>query len=477
MTRPPADGLAWPERLALAFVALALVLVLVAPMLTARRTSELRNRIDDVAEPARDAITRVQYELAREMSSLRGYLLTGDTTFLARFRERTAHQERALEELSRLAAELGPEAVAATATLRDRILRWHERADPGRPGILQREMPDGDLPLDQRLYEQSLTQAAALDQLVGALARELRERIRREERRGVILTIVLTGMALLATGTLLWFGRRLRALAVEADRQRGEAEAALAATRRAFEARDRLVRGVTHDVKNPLGAADGYAELLELGLKGQLTGPQAETVRAIRRSLRSALLIIDDLLELARAERGHLPIALQEVRLNDLVDRIADAHRGAVEAAGQTLQVSAPAAPLVARTDPRRVEQVLANLLSNAAKYAGRGARVTVELAWESGAAGGNADRALITVRDTGPGIPEEDLERVFSEFHRLNPHDFRGHGLGLAIGRHVARQLGGDLTVLSAPGEGAAFTLRLPLERAPAPDPVEAEA
>lgn len=457
------------DWLALAFVGLALALLVLAPIATERETAELRERLETVAEPARDATTSVQYLLARQMSSLRGFLLTGDTMFLGRYRGLRDQQQEVLLELTALTTQLGPDAAAAAADLRARVVRWNESVNPGDPGTLQ-GTPRGYVPLDQRLYEQAVAATAELDQTVSAGSRELRDRIRRAERRGFLLTLTLAGIALVATGVLIWFGRRLRALADEARRQRREAESALQATREAFEARDRVIRGVTHDVKNPLGAADGYAELLQLGLRGPLTESQAATVASIRTGLRSALAIIDDLLDLARAERGQLPFTSVEVALNDVVERVAEAHRAAIEGAGNRLEVSLPSAPLLARTDPLRVEQVLGNLLSNAAKYGGSGGVVHVELAWEAGPARGS-DSAAIVVRDSGPGIPADQLEDIFTEFHRVDPRDARGHGVGLAIARHVARQLGGDLTVESDPGDGAAFTLRLPLH-APGPQP-----
>lgn len=453
------------DSLALAFVGVALVLLLLAPLLTARRTAELRERIENVAEPTRDATTRVQFELARQMSALRGFLLTGDTLFIGRYRARLEEQQATLDELNALTVALGPEAAAAAATLRHRVQRWHDRLDPGDPGRL-RGIPTGSIPLDQRLYEEALGSAVDLDRLVGGIARDMREQIRRAERRGVLLTLTLGVIALLATGVLIWFGRRLRALAAEAERQRHEAEHALQATSEASRARDRVIRGVTHDVKNPLGAADGYAELLEMGLRGALSPQQLPMIAAIRRSLRSALAIIDDLLDLAHAERRELPFSPTDVPLDELVARMAEAHRGAIEAVGQTLEVTVPATPVIVQTDPVRVEQVVGNLLSNAAKYGGEGT-VRVSLDAPSGSPPDAGGFASIVIRDEGPGIPPDQLESIFTEFHRVHPEDGRGHGLGLAIARHVARQVGGDLTVDSVAGAGATFTFRIPLRRA----------
>lgn len=450
------------DSFALAFVGVALVLLLLAPLLTVRRTAELRERIEEVAEPARDATTRVQFELARQMSALRGFLLTGDTTFIARYYTRLEDQEATLEELDMLTLALGAEAAAAAATLRHRIERWHDQVEPLAPGQGQGLSAETILN-DQRLYEEAIGSAVELDRVVGRIARGTRARIRRAERQGFLLTLSLGAIALLATGVLIWFGRRLRALAAEAERQRNEAELALEATSEASRARDRVIRGVTHDVKNPLGAADGYAEILEMGLKGALPAEQLHIVGAIRRSLSSALAIIDDLLDLSRAERRELPFSPREVALDELVARIAEAHRGALQAAGQALDITVPSAPVMVATDPVRIEQVVGNLLSNAAKYGGSG---TVRVSLERFPDGSPDGYAAVVVRDEGPGIPPDQLETIFDEFHRVHPEDGRGHGLGLAIARHVARQIGGDLTVESVAGAGATFTFRIPFRR-----------
>lgn len=472
MSEPAKWGVArvGSDALALGFVALALVLLLIAPVLTERRAALLREDLEEVAEPTRDATTTVQYQLAREMSNLRAYFLTGDTVFLRRYATIAAQQEGTLRDLGALAARLGPGTAEQAATLRERVYRWQQSVGAGDLAQLPAARTDAVL-LDQRLYEQASASAAALDQSVGAVSRDLRQRIRRVERTGFLLTLTLAALAVVAVGVLVRFGLRLRALAAEAEARRRQTQEALDATRQASEARDRLARGVTHDVKNPLGAADGYAEILQLGLRGPLTAEQAGTVEGIRRSLRSALTIIEDLLDLARAERGHLPIAVREVSLNDVVATAAEAYRGAQEAAGQVLELFLPSTPLLARTDPDRVEQVLGNLLSNAIKYGGRGA-VRITLEWDAGSAGGMREWAAIVVSDSGAGIPPEQVESIFTEFHRVDPGDRRGHGVGLAISRHIARQLGGDLSVRNQDGGGAAFTLRIPLDRRAAPDP-----
>lgn len=231
------------------------------------------------------------------------------------------------------------------------------------------------------------------------------------------------------------------------------------------ESRSRLVRGFSHDLKNPLGAADGYAELLEDGVFGPLTERQRESVRRIRGALHSALDLIGDLVELARSESGQLEIEWAATDLTAIAREVAEEHQAEAEAAGLTLELDLPEAIPSLVTDGRRVRQIMGNLLSNAVKYTPPGGRIVVGARDSSvGPDRRPGDWVCLTVRDTGPGIPREKLPILFQEFVRLS--EARGGvGLGLAISQRVARLLGGDLAVESEMGVGSTFTLWLPAQ------------
>ncbi len=239
-------------------------------------------------------------------------------------------------------------------------------------------------------------------------------------------------------------------------------EKLLLAVTQATEARTRLLRGVTHDVKNPLGAADGYAQLLEMELRGTLLPEQARWVAGIRRGIHGALAMVGDLLDLSLAESGGLPVNREPVDLAAVAAEALEDQRGAAEAAGHVLAWEG-GPPVPVHTDPARVREVLGNLLSNAIKYTPAPGRITLSLQTDADAPGPGPWVAA-HVRDTGPGIPPDARESIFGEFHRLpTAGGAAGHGLGLAISRLIARLLDGDLTVSGAPGEGATFTLWLP--------------
>jgi signal transduction histidine kinase len=221
---------------------------------------------------------------------------------------------------------------------------------------------------------------------------------------------------------------------------------------------------VTHDLKNPLGAARGFTDLLQDGIEGELSAGQARMAAGIRRNVDTALAIIQDLLDLARADAGTLEVARERTDCGALLREAVDDHRPAAHAAGHVLAIDAPPGPLEVIADPLRVRQVMGNLLSNAIKYTPPGGRVLVAAGPASNGDGPRPGRWVrVTVEDSGPGIAAEHRESVFQEFERLDPSAAEGHGLGLAIGRRVARLLGGDVTAGEARIGGAAFTLWLP--------------
>jgi signal transduction histidine kinase len=215
-------------------------------------------------------------------------------------------------------------------------------------------------------------------------------------------------------------------------------------------------------VKNPLGAADGYAQVLETGMVGELSEEQLDSVARIRSSIKVSLHLIHDLLELARAEAGQIEIERARTDIAETTREVAEDFRAQATIEGLEFEISTPES-LPAETDPIRFRQILSNLLSNAVKYTPRG-RVTVTARIRDGSAEFRPNNWIaVSVSDTGPGIPKEKRESIFQEFTRLDPDARQGAGVGLAISRRIARLLGGDITVQSEVGRGSTFTLWLP--------------
>jgi PAS domain S-box-containing protein len=236
---------------------------------------------------------------------------------------------------------------------------------------------------------------------------------------------------------------------------------------RVMESRARLMRGFSHDVKNPLGAADGFLSLMEEGISGELTETQKEHVTRARRAIGNSLSLIEDLLELARAEAGQIEIEWVPVDVRDAVRELAEEYRAQAETRGLALEVELPEALPVIESDATRVRQILGNLFSNAVKYTDEGeVRAFVELRSGDGAHGKAGEWIAAAVVDTGPGIPAEKHRLLFQEFTRLDPGEKKGAGVGLAISQRIAHALGGEITAESEAGAGSTFTLWLPCTR-----------
>jgi signal transduction histidine kinase len=228
--------------------------------------------------------------------------------------------------------------------------------------------------------------------------------------------------------------------------------------------RSRFFSSMSHELRTPLNAILGYGELLQEGVYGDLSPTQGSTLERMVRSARHLLELVNDVLDISKMEAGKLEMFPEPTELALLLRDVA----GMVElqARDKKLELEIrPGEPVHVVTDPGRVRQIVLNLLSNAVKFTDAGSvRVTVSSAgrW-----------AEVRVEDTGPGIAAEDHERVFQEFEQTGGSAGRGGtGLGLPISRRLAGLLGGSLELESTPGQGSAFTLRLPLAAPPPPRP-----
>jgi signal transduction histidine kinase len=228
----------------------------------------------------------------------------------------------------------------------------------------------------------------------------------------------------------------------------------------AVTARDEFVAIATHELRTPLSALS----LQLVSLQRAVDAGQPPTPEKLKHSLVTAQRqterleqLVSHLLDVSRISTGRLELEREEVDLSALVDRLVMRFEEKLAEAGMVAVVHAPA-PVVARVDRLRVEQVVMNLLSNAMKYA-PGLPVELSVEREDGA-------AVLSVRDHGPGISPEEQTRIFERYQRASgKHSRDSLGLGLYVARQIARAHGGELTVESTPGQGSCFFLRLPLD------------
>jgi len=447
--------------LALVFALGALVLL---PVLRARLVEPLHNDLRSQIEPARGVVTRIHLALAMEGTLAREFMERRDTLLLAGYREALADELAAYKELAPHIDRLGPSVRSEFNAVKLLQLSWHdalERSFNAPPVTASRSLSsrDGEDPFHPAQYERLLVGAARLDEALSNAADKRWAEAAATNRIQRWLSIVVGLIALIAAMIVAWLGRGLRLYAVAADRDRRELE-------RALDARARLVRGITHDLKNPLTAIIGYTELLAAGVKGPLSPDQRASVDRIDRSARSLLSLIDDLLNMSRAESGQLTIAPRPTNLESVVQEAIEEHAATAAAAGQRISVEVASDLPTVTTDPRRVRQVLGNLLSNAIKYTPPGGSISVRSSLGARDDSSGDERGVcIQVSDTGPGIPDDKRAVIFDEFSRLEIHRNKpGVGLGLSIARRISRLLGGDLTVDADKGRGSVFTLWLPL-------------
>ena len=253
------------------------------------------------------------------------------------------------------------------------------------------------------------------------------------------------------------------AMALENARLYQEADALRIAADTASQAKSNFLGSMSHELRTPLNAIGGYAELIEMGLRGPVTPDQKTDLIRIRQNQRHLLTLITEILNFVRAESGRMEYRFSEVSIEFAFDDVAEMLQGPINDRRLTLDRSPGIGDALVWADPDRVRQILINLVMNAVKYSSVGAG-TITMSYTR-----TRHDVIIQVADTGPGIPPEMLEAIFEPFVQVETgltNRRGGVGLGLAIGRDMARAMNGELSVDSTLGVGSRFTLTLP--RAP---------
>jgi PAS domain S-box-containing protein len=236
----------------------------------------------------------------------------------------------------------------------------------------------------------------------------------------------------------------------------GEIRRAHEEAERANKAKSDFVSRMSHDMRTPLNAVLGFAQLLD----GEpLSAEQRESVQLISRGGRHLLNLIDEVLDIARIEAGQLSLSPEPVDLGEVAQHAIELIRPLAATRSVRVEMETPTTRYVVHADRQRLNQLLLNLLSNAVKYNRRGGSVRVHFA-----EGHNTRRVTLLVSDTGLGIPSEKLTRLFTPFERLGAEStgIEGTGLGLAVARGLAEAMGGELRVTSEVEIGSTFSVEL---------------
>jgi signal transduction histidine kinase len=216
---------------------------------------------------------------------------------------------------------------------------------------------------------------------------------------------------------------------------------------------------MSHELRTPLNAVLGYTELIVDGLYGDIPDKAKEVLDRVQINGRHLLGLINDVLDLSKIEAGQLKLSLEDYSMQSIVDSVVASTGSLAHAKGLSIKSSVAENLPAGHGDERRLTQVLLNLVGNAIKFTDTGeVRITAKA---------DNGQFAVSVADTGPGIPTDQLTRVFEQFHQVDSSNTKakgGTGLGLAIAKQIVEMHGGRVWVESEPGHGATFLMQLPV-------------
>ena len=231
---------------------------------------------------------------------------------------------------------------------------------------------------------------------------------------------------------------------------------------KANEAKNRFLGMAAHDLRNPLASIRGLAEFLRDGVVGDLTPDQIDLVNTIHTASQSMLRMVNELLDVATIESGELRIVPEHHSLCDLIEK--SVYLANIDAAKKQTQIrfTAPDSPPDAWVDAAKIQQVVDNLLNNAVKYSPPGSKIVAEYRWTE-------KQRIFAVKDQGPGIPDNERDRLFKDFGRLSVRPTAGEkstGLGLAICRKIVDAHHGTIVAENLSAGGTEFRVTLPVHQ-----------
>lgn len=227
--------------------------------------------------------------------------------------------------------------------------------------------------------------------------------------------------------------------------------------------KSQFMANMSHELRTPLNAVIGFSDMMKNGMAGPLTDKQNDYISHIATSGRHLLTLVNDILDIAKAEAGRVELFLQYIELEPFIQQLQELVRYSVESSdvSVTFELEPGLAGLVA--DPNRLKQIFMNLLSNAVKFNHRGGQVKISLARSE-----DKQWVICAIRDTGIGIPADKIDNLFNEFYQVDSsiaRCYEGTGLGLSLAKRLVELHHGFITVESQVNVGSTFTFKLPLE------------
>lgn len=435
--------------------------VLIAEAATGVRGYLLTGR-DDFLEPYRTS----QRELPRTLQALSVNIRDPDVmAHLQRIRVLWARKQKSLEELRTTGTILQPADLRAhlidSKQILDELRREIQTMYAREATLVERYSEAVSAAFSRNLLVDAITSLLVLVSGIAAFLLLFSGVVKRTQRLALNAEHLLRGEPLeafpSASDELGILAERLQNASVLLASRANEASAASLA-------KTRFLSRTSHELRTPLNAILGFAQLLESNLQST---PHAAHVEQILVAGRHLLMLIDEVLDIARIESGEMRLSLEPQALQELLQEVLELFSPLATQQQISLHLLPVAEPVHVLADRQRLRQVLINLVSNAIKYNRPGGSVQVSIEPSD-------TQVSIRVRDTGPGIRAELLPRLFAPFERLDAEQagVEGTGLGLAVSRQLMLRMQGEIDVQSTPGQGSTFSLQLMPALAPAGHP-----
>ena len=404
----------------------------------------------------------------------RGYLITGDDELLAPYQAAIEHIRETREKISTLEGLNSEQVATLNLYIDTRLQILDETIERRQDG----ETNAGVLSIGSLSSQEAMDQVRSLSTEIlnskKAALENSRVAYRKSLKTSSLAAFAVAALAVLSSIVALALYQR----SLKSQAQRERLIRAKDRAERADREKSAFLANMSHEIRTPMNAILGFSELLQRSIEDE---PQRSYLRSIRDSGHNLLALINDILDLSKVEAGRVEIVRVPLRLPELAASIQDVFEQRADDADLALKVTCSDDSPTLMLDPTRVRQILVNLVGNAIKFTHSGS-VTVMLE-ATPAKGGSADFSA-TVEDTGPGISEKELPKIFTPFGQGSTTDVIKHGgtgLGLSISRRLAQLMGGQLIGENRKDGGARFTLKIPgVPTAPegtkSPDPFTAQ-